>query len=96
MQKAGFLMTRLITLTGPKELVLVQDLTADHDKRNFDAGLPSVITFILVRESGNITLTLTENRHLDLNAPVYEGREDQQGEITLDRQESLPITVRIV
>ena len=71
----------------------MQDLTSDHDKRHLDAGLPSVLTFNLRRETGNVTLTLEENRRLGENAPVFEGREDEQGEISLVRQESAPITV---
>ena len=89
----GGLTINVLCFTEP---VLLQDLTQDNDKRHLDAGLPPVVTFNLRRETGNVKLTLEESRHVDLNAPVFEGREDETGETRLVRQATLPITVCIL
>lgn len=73
----------------------MQDLNSDQDRRHLDAGLPSQLAFNLQRETGNVKLTLEENRRLNANAPVYEVTEGQQGESDIVKKESVPISVII-
>ncbi|XP_053383883.1 uncharacterized protein LOC123535799 isoform X2 [Mercenaria mercenaria] len=54
------------------EIVLLEDINGDHDKRNLNMGLPETLEFNLKRgTSPDMKIQLQENRHLNPNAPVY-------------------------
>lgn len=78
------------------ERVLIQDLNADHDKRNLEAGLPSTLHFNLQRENGfpDVKLELQENTRLNSNAPVYESVLMTNGKQSLIPKPNIPPIVR--
>ncbi|XP_053383930.1 uncharacterized protein LOC123536674 isoform X5 [Mercenaria mercenaria] len=54
------------------EIVSLEDINDDHEKRNLYRGLPATLEFNLKRDSGNnLKLRLEENKRLNKNAPVY-------------------------
>ena len=84
------------TIESPRqqEFVLIRDKNSDHDRRHLDGGLPSSLKFEIIREAGDVKLTLEENNRLNPNAPVYDIKEDHDGSMSLVRKDVPPIMVR--
>ena len=72
------------------ELVMLHDLNSDHDRRHLDNGLPSYLEFNLRRKDGDIRLTLTENRNVNRNPPIYESVQDTYGKTILVERQDVP------
>ena len=72
------------------ELVMLHDLNSDHDRRHLDSGLPSYLEFNLRRKDGDIRLTLTENRNVNRNPPIYEFVKDTYGKQILVERQDVP------
>ena len=86
-------LTFMVYFSASPELVLLDDLNSDHDRRHLDAGLPAYLEFNLKRTTGDVKLTLTENTRLNQNAPVYEIKKNSNGERMFVQKKSTPITV---
>ena len=60
------------------ELVYLEDTNFDHEKRNFNFGLPENLKFRMKYKGGDVNLDLRENTRLNVNAPIYEHRFDKE------------------
>ena len=69
----------------------MHDLNSDHDRRHLDGGLPSHLEFKVQRRSGDVRLTLVENKRLNLNAPVFDVKHESKGKRTLIKKKTLPL-----
>ena len=82
--------TPYLYFAAAPELVMLHDLNSDHDRRHLDKGLPSYLEFNLRRKDGDIRLTLTENRNVNRNPPIYESVQDTYGKTILVERQDVP------
>lgn len=75
------------------ERVWIQDLSADHDKRNLEEA---ALHFNLKRENDlpDVKLQLKENTRLNQNAPVYESVMMANDKQRLVKKSNIPLIVR--
>ncbi|XP_045174764.1 A disintegrin and metalloproteinase with thrombospondin motifs 16-like [Mercenaria mercenaria] len=60
-----------------KELVTLEDLNDNYDRRSFRIRLPDYLRITILRENAdNVELYLHENKRLNANAPVYDAGEE--------------------
>lgn len=81
--------------TAAGERVWLEDLNADRNTRNLEAGLPSTLHFILKRENGisDVELQLKENTRINLNAPMYDPFLMADGKRRIVRRDKIPAIV---